>query len=95
MSSIFKTVVFVCDGVLLVDSPQGLLHLIQKGIVPSYVDLTPALGQQNFPLKFEPSRFYHPDELRMRRDTAAAPAHNSYNIRFDMEALQQRVRVCR
>ena len=67
--------------------------MIQKGIIPAHVDLTPAMGQTTFPLHFEPSRFYHPDEYQMRRDISAGAAASTSNVKFDQDIIRRRVEV--
>ena len=74
------------------DINQGMISLLNKGIVPKDVDLTPAFEKGAPPVTCRGIKFYDKREKNVRREvlTGGTVANT---IKFDLQPVQTRVLV--
>ena len=71
---------------------KGMMHLINKGLIPKDVDLTPAFERGAPPLSFKAARIYHKAEAEPggpRREVQTG-SNYSNTLKFDMQPRFQK-----
>lgn len=67
--------------------------MINRGIIPQYVDLTSALVSSSSALRNERVRFHDLEELKMRREIAETHGDAPLNVQLDGDVLARKVDV--
>ena len=68
------------------DINKGMISLLNKGIIPKDVDLTPAFEKGAPPVMCKGIRFYDKKEQYVRREVQTGPVASN-NIKFDLQPV--------
>ena len=72
------------------DINRGMINLINKGIIPKDVDITPAFERGAPPLSLQPAKIYYGDPKDyLRREVATGPAYHK-NVKYDLQPEEDR-----
>eukprot|EP00351_Strombidinopsis_sp_SopsisLIS2011_P002266 CAMPEP_0116874890 /NCGR_PEP_ID=MMETSP0463-20121206/6494_1 /TAXON_ID=181622 /ORGANISM="Strombidinopsis sp, Strain SopsisLIS2011" /LENGTH=75 /DNA_ID=CAMNT_0004519271 /DNA_START=514 /DNA_END=741 /DNA_ORIENTATION=- len=65
------------------DINRGMINLLNKGVIPKDVDLTPAFEKGAAPVQCKSIRFYEKKEQHVKRETMTGATHQN-TIKFDL-----------
>jgi len=71
------------------DINKGMITLLNKGIIPKDVDLTPAFEKGAAPVTFKSIKFYEKSEKNVRRDVQIGGSDQN-GFKYDLQPIQQR-----
>ena len=63
---------------------KGMINLLERGIIPKDVDLTPAFEKGAPPVQFKGMRFHDKGEMHLKQDVHTEK-FNKNTIKFDMQ----------
>ena len=70
------------------DINKGMISLLNKGIIPKDVDLTPAFEKGAPPVQFKGMRFHDKAEMYARQEVHTEK-FNRNSIKFDLQPIQR------
>lgn len=72
------------------DIDKGMITLLNKGIIPKDVDLTPAFEKGSAPVQVKGMRLNQKSEKHVKRDVQVGGTHQS-TLKYDLQPIQQKV----
>ena len=72
------------------DINKGMISLLNKGIIPKDVDLTPAFEKGAPPVTCKGVRFYQKEEKYQKRDVQVGGTQ-THSIKYDLQPIQEYV----
>lgn len=70
------------------DINKGMISLLNKGIIPKDVDLTPAFEKGAPPVTCKGVKFYAKEEKNVRRDVQVGGTQ-THTVRYDLQAPEE------
>ena len=94
----FRNTAMISDMSYLNDPPpiseeainEGMMSLVNKGLIPKDVDLTPAFEKGAPPVTCKGVKFYDKREQYVKREVATG-GEGASNIKFDLQPVQTRI----
>ena len=94
----FRNTAMMSDMAYLNDPPpisedainQGMMSLVNKGLVPKDVDLTPAFEKGAPPVTCKGVKFYDKREQFVKREISTG-GEGASNLKFDLQPVQTRI----